>query len=246
MLHRREEFLRNLCREYKVVKDTRETGRHYLLYSDSSQMGRTMQSIFPETRSQGDHTITLYQFSTGFQHWDFTHIFAFEIMDELGNLNLLNREREEENIGVILTPATVGIVLACHLQQLFYGKKPILVYAEKVDGVLRLARGFRLPPNKGILLLDDVRSTGRSFGMLEDICEEQEDAGPILASADLLNRNPGGHPTAMQTITRPHISLFYDPISSTRPENCEECKRRVPLEKDGMLVDNYGDPVLSA
>lgn len=243
MLHRREEFLRDLCKDYKVVKDKKATRRHYLLHSDSSNVGQIAQQIFPETRPQGDHTTLLYQFSTGFQFWDFTHKFAFEIMEELGNLGLLNREKEEENIGVILTPATVGIVLACCLQHLFYGRKPMVVYAEKAEGVLRLARGFKLPPDKGILLLDDVYSTGRSFHMLERICEEEEDAGPILVSAALLNRNPYGYPTFTQTATRPHIFLFHDPIASCRPESCPECKAGIPLEKDGVLVDNYGDPV---
>lgn len=199
-----------------MIQDTRKSGRHYLMYG-------------------GDHTTRFYQFAVGFQDADFRRTIAIEFMEELGRLQLIH------TIGLILVPAIGGIALGATMQHLFYGKKPMLAYTEKIKGVQRLRRGFQLPKNRGIAILDDVISTGRSIRETIQACEEQ-DAGPVVFCGAVVNRNPAGFPASGQLITIAHKALFDDPIESVSPEECAECRAGIPLEKDGTIIIQGGEP----
>lgn len=192
-----------------------KTGRHYLM-------------------SGGDHTRRLYQFALGFQDADFRKTIADEFMEEMGKLELLSK------LGLILVPALGGIALGATLQHCFYGKKPSLAYAEKIDGLLQLARGFELPKNKCIAIFDDVTSTGNSFRRLLEICEGR-DAGPVVFCGAVVNRNPQGFPAEKHLISIAHCALINDPIGAFSPEACPDCLEGVPLEKDGIIVTPKGE-----
>lgn len=235
-----QETLKRRCRREGVLQEKEVTGRHYLL---NSPVSYNRQEIIPGTAKLGAHTPRLYQFSIGFQDPDFLYLFAEEIMEKLGEAGLLNEDKEEKRIGAIIVAAIGGILIGSALQNRFYGRKPRLLYAEKVDGVLRLARGFKLPKDEGNLILDDVYSTGRSFDELGAICDDDPNAGPVLARVALVNRNAHGRPLPEHTVTQQHLFLIYDPIVSFDPKECPDCKERVPLEKDGILVDNYGNSI---
>ncbi len=224
MLRNRQEDLVKFCKDYGVLLQTKETGRHYLL-------------------SSGEHTDEVFQFAIGFKDAEFRRIIAIEIMEELGKLRLLNQNDDNNKIGVILTPALGGILLGGTLQHLFYGKKPILLYAEKINGKFCLKRNFFLPKNQGILIVDDVYTTGKTISALTQICQKQEDAGPIMAKAAVINRNFNNLPLAENIITQPHVFLIRYPLSSFLPLFCPFCKDGMPLEKDGVLVDRRGSPL---
>ena len=235
-----QEPLKRRCRNDGVLLEKDITGRHYLL---NSPVSYNRQEMLQGIERLGAHTPRLYQFSIGFQDPDFLFLFAEEIMEKLGEADLLNIDKDEKRIGVILVAAIGGILIGSALQNRFYGRKPKLLYAEKIGGVLRLARGFKLPKDEGCLILDDVYSTGRSFDELGAICEYDLDAGPVLARVALVNRNAYGRPLLEHIVTQQHIFLIYDPIVSSDPNECFDCKERVPLEKDGVIVDNYGNPI---
>lgn len=225
MLRDRQKDLLNFCRRRNILLQRDKTGRHYLLATD------------------GEHSDELFQFAIGFQDADFRRIIATEFMEDFGSLGLLSQYDGENKIGVIVTPALGGILLAGTLQHLFYGEKPILLYAEKKHGKHYFGRNFKLPADKGILLLDDVRSTGGSINDLMRLCMEEKDAGPIVAIAAIVNRNVQGLPRVNDMISIPHIYLLSYPIPSFSPLLCLSCKEGVPLDKDGVLVDVHGNPI---
>lgn len=214
MLRNRQEDLIMLCKQFRVIQDATETGKHYLMNS-------------------GAHTSRFYQFSLGFQDADFRRTIAVEFMEEFGKLGLLNDADNE--IGVILVPALGGITIGATLQHLFYGRKPVLFYAEKAEGQLTLRRGFSLPEDRNILILDDVYATGKSFAGLRRLCEE-ESAGPVVCYAAVVNRSPHKIPPTKGALVIPQVFLIHDPIQSFPPDQCPYCRIKMPLEKDGTII----------
>ena len=105
MIHNRQETLLERCRSLGVLLETKHTGMHY--YTAGKE-----------------HTDTFFQFTPGCADADFRRTVAEEQMDEIGRLGLMYE------IGVILTPALGGVLLAGTLQHLFWGEKPLLVIAE--------------------------------------------------------------------------------------------------------------------
>lgn len=222
MLRDRQEDLIQLCKQFKVIQDAKETSRHYLM-------------------NGGSHTSRFYQFAFGFQDADFRKTIAIEFMEELGNLGLLNDADNE--VGVILVPALGGITIGATLQHLFYGKKPLLLYAEKINGKLMLRRGFSLPEDKNVLIIDDAYSTGKSFRELRELCREG-DAGPVVCCGAVVNRSIHERPPAEGASIIPQVFLIHDPIHSFLPEECPFCKEGYPLEKDGTIIRPIFQPKL--
>ena len=220
MLVDRQKDLMRLCKDKGVYKNTAETGWHYLLAS-------------------GHHTKKFFDFAPGAADADFREIIGREIMQELSRLQL------DHEVDVILTPALGGMLICSTLQHLFYGKKPLLFYAEKqANGTLSLKRNFDLTEHHRVLAFDDVYTTGRSLELLRKICDER--GALVVTQGAVVNRNPRLDQMKPQALAIPNIFLIHYPIEDEfLPEVCWACLAGIPLEKDGVIVDNEGKPLES-
>lgn len=220
MLVNRQKEILDDCIEYGVLLLTKQTGRHYLL-------------------ADGNHTIIFFDFAPGFAKAAFRYKIGKEIMEDLGRLGL------DHEVDVILTAAIGCIPLAVTVSELFHtNPKPLVFYGEKVNGIMRNRRNFKLLDSQKVLLLDDAYNKGDTMMGLHRVCAE---AGSlVVAQAAVVNRNQFGRPTEEDVTAMPTIFLFRYPIAEEfTPDECVSCKRGVPLEKDGILVDNMGNPLIS-
>lgn len=219
MLVDRQEDLMRLCEAKGVYRETAVTNLHYLL-------------------ATGKHTTKFFDFAPGFADTDFCETICKELMQELGKLEL------DHKVDIILTAALGGISICASLRHFFYGKKPLLFYAEKINGIFALQRNFDLKDSHRVLIFDDVSTSGKSLALLRAICDQR--GASVVAQGAVVDRNPYRGLSLSQTITIPEIYLIRHPIHEEfKSEDCPACRDGIPLEKDGILVDNFGNSVES-
>jgi orotate phosphoribosyltransferase len=89
-------------------------------------------------------------------------------------------------IGIVVSPAMGGII-AGHEVARALGVEAVFV--ERPTGRFELRRGFRLAPGQGVLLVEDVVTTGLSSR--EAMAAVREAGGEIVAAAALVDRSNG-------------------------------------------------------
>ena len=123
----------------------------------------------------------------------------------------------------VLSPALGGIVLGHEVARAL-GVRAI--FAERVNGEMRLRRGFAISPSERLLLVEDVATTGRSIGELVELARGAG-AVPVAVGA-LVDRSSGR--LALGLPTRAVLTLA---VPVYRPEECPSCREGIPLEKPG-------------
>jgi orotate phosphoribosyltransferase len=89
-------------------------------------------------------------------------------------------------IGIVVSPAMGGII-AGHEVARVLGVEALFV--ERPAGRFELRRGFRLAPGQGVLLVEDVVTTGLSSR--EAMAAVREAGGAMVAAAALVDRSNG-------------------------------------------------------
>ena len=74
-----------------------------------------------------------------------------------------------DKIDIVLTPAIGGIVVGYEIGRQLNIKT---IFAERSDGILKLRRGFDIPKNSNVLIVEDVITTGKSALECAKIIEE--------------------------------------------------------------------------
>lgn len=125
-------------------------------------------------------------------------------------------------VDVVLSPA-LGAVLIGFATAAALGVESI--FAERVDGEMKLRRGFRLARGARVLLVEDVITTG---GSIMELARLVEDAGArVAALACIVQRgrvDSGGLPV---------LALARVEADSYAPEECPRCAEGVPLDSPG-------------
>lgn len=138
----------------------------------------------------------------------------------------------EDDPDIVVAPATAGIALsswtAYHLTIIGEKKKDVLaIYIEnEKDNSLFIKReNAILLPNKKVLIVEDITTTGRS--LLQYIKLIQELGGEVVGVATLYNRNTV---TAKQLGVRKYFSHVTLQLDSWEPKECPQCKEGVPID----------------
>jgi orotate phosphoribosyltransferase len=98
------------------------------------------------------------------------------------------------------------------------------LFAEREDGRMTFRRGFLLRPGEGVLVVEDVVTTG---GSAAEVWELVGDAGAErLGVAALVDRSTGELPFPLRALARVHAESFD-------PDRCPLCARRVDVESPG-------------
>jgi len=67
--------------------------------------------------------------------------------------------KEFGQIDLILSPAMGGVIIGYEIGRLL---KKETIFSERVNGVFKLRRGFKIPENAKVLVVEDVITTGKS------------------------------------------------------------------------------------
>jgi orotate phosphoribosyltransferase len=165
--------------------------------------------------SSGLHSDKYVQCAKFFQYPEYSRI-AGEKLAKLYSL---------DEIDVVIGGAFGGIVIAYAIAQVL-GVRAI--FAERVDGVFNLRRGFEILPEERVLIAEDVITTGKSIREVMELVIKHN--GDIAGVASLIDRNM----EEPEDITYRVEWLYSVQAKAFKPEECPLCKKgKIPAIKPG-------------
>ncbi len=162
--------------------------------------------------SSGRHSDTYVQCARLFRN----PILAADIGKQLAS------EHMREDVDLVLSPALGGIIpgfttalaLGCPM-----------VFAERVEGEMRLRRGFELIPGQRVLIVEDVITTGSSVLELAHLAKSR---GAIVLGIATVVLREDSPPIAHKMAFLVRVS-----VESYPPEDCPLCREGKGLDAPG-------------
>ena len=134
-------------------------------------------------------------------------------------------EAIRSQLQVVVGPA-MGAVLVSYECARSLGRRSL--FTERENGQMRLRRGFALEPGEGVLVVEDITTTGGSTRECMDAVRAA--GGRVLAVSAIIDRSPGG---IADFDGIPYFPLLRLPVQTWRPEECPLCVAGTPAVKPG-------------
>jgi orotate phosphoribosyltransferase len=129
----------------------------------------------------------------------------------------------QESIGAVVAPAIGGIIVA-HETARALGVRAL--FTERENGAMTLRRGFKLDEGEGILVVEDVVTTG---GSTRETIEAVERAGGrVIGAASVVDRSGGNVDVG---VTR--VALLTLEVPTYQADNCPLCEQGTAAVKPG-------------
>ena len=131
---------------------------------------------------------------------------------------------QDKNVQVVAGPTTGGIIIAYEVARQL-GVRGIFAEREGAnDRAFR--RGFNINPGERVLIVDDILTTGGSVRQVMTAVKEL--GGNIIGIGLLVDRSESGIDFGV-----PFFSCLRAPTEAYKPEDCPQCKAKIPLVKPG-------------
>jgi len=127
------------------------------------------------------------------------------------------------DFSTILSPAIGGIRSGYELARVLNKRS---IFVERVEGKLALRRGFSIIRDEKILVMEDVITTGKST--IETIEVAKSFGAHIVLVSALVDRSENDIDFGV-----PLIPLVKFKVNTYKPDNCELCKKGMPLVSPG-------------
>jgi orotate phosphoribosyltransferase len=124
---------------------------------------------------------------------------------------------------VVLSPALGGVIIGHEVGRAL-GVRAL--FAERLDGILTLRRGFTLSERDRVLVVEDVMTTGGSTK--ETIGVAKAAGAQVVGAASIVNRSGG-----TISFDVPLESLVDYSLPTYEPEKCPLCAQGLPVVKPG-------------
>jgi orotate phosphoribosyltransferase len=175
------------------------------------QTGALLEGHFLLT--SGRHSNSYFQCAKVLQYPEYTELVCNTISEFFRN----------HEISTVIAPAIGGIVVA---QEVARQLNKRFIFAEREDKFLILRRGFSIEPGEKVLVCEDVITTG---GSVFEVIEIVKNSGAEVAGVGyIVDRSNGKIKFGVPQVG----SISIDALSYS-PEECELCKKNVPLVKPG-------------
>ena len=135
-------------------------------------------------------------------------------------------EKIKENFNdfnLVLSPAVGGIVIGYEIGRLLNVET---IFAERVNKIFQLRRGFEIKKNRKILIVEDVITTGKSSLECSTLAEKL--GAEIVGFASLIDRSNG-----KSKINKKIISQVQIEIPTFTEEDIPEKIKRIKATKPG-------------
>ncbi|WP_213818558.1 orotate phosphoribosyltransferase [Garciella nitratireducens] len=163
--------------------------------------------------TSGKHADTYIQCARILQDPKITSLFVSELLKEMKDLK----------IDLVIGPATGGIIIAYEAaRQLGVNA----IFTERENGKMTLRRGFKIPKEASVLVVEDVVTTGGSVREVLEVVNKQ--GGKVVAIGLFADRTGG-----KINFKIPTYRIFSKEIQSYEPENCPLCKKDILAIKPG-------------
>jgi len=163
--------------------------------------------------SSGLHSPRYFQCALLLQHPD--------IAEKL--CRALAEEFKRSKPTVVIAPALGGVLVAYEAARAL-GVRGI--FTERVDGVMRLRRGFSLGPEDRVVVVEDVITTGKSTKEVLDVVRTF--GAEVVGIGSIADRSGGTVDLGL-----PITSLVKVNAPTYKPEECPMCKQGIPAVKPG-------------
>ncbi len=131
---------------------------------------------------------------------------------------------QDKDVQVVAGPTTGGIIIAYEVARQL-GVRGI--FAEKEGANDRaFRRGFNIQPGERVLIVDDILTTGGSVNQVVSAVKQL--GGNIIGVAVLVDRSEKPVNFGVE-----FFSCLRSPTEAYKPENCPQCKAKLPLVKPG-------------
>jgi orotate phosphoribosyltransferase len=124
--------------------------------------------------------------------------------------------------GAVVAPALGGVIVAHEVAR---GLGCRALFTERQDGRMTLRRGFSILPGEGVVVVEDVITTGGSTREVMDVVRAS--GGRVLAAGSLVDRSHG------VDLGVPVKSLLSLEAPTYPPETCPLCAQGSRPEKPG-------------
>lgn len=138
----------------------------------------------------------------------------------------LAKEMKGVEVGVVIGPATGGIIVAQEIARALGARS---IFAERVEDVFHLRRGFEIFPGEAVVVAEDVITTGGAAREVLQLAERM--GGRVVAVAALVNRS-GKNPFPV-----PFHFLYDFQAPTWAPGDCPMCRQGIPVEKPGSRAE---------
>ncbi len=123
----------------------------------------------------------------------------------------------------MVSPAVGGIVFGQETARLLGVRS---IFAERVEGIMTLRRGFAITPGERVLLAEDVTTTG---GSVKEVMQVVRNAGgEVIAVTAVVDRSGG-----QARFDVPYFSLFQMEVTNFPPGDCPMCEAGSKAVKPG-------------
>jgi orotate phosphoribosyltransferase len=129
----------------------------------------------------------------------------------------------ELGASVVLSPALGGVVIGHEVGR---GLGVRAIFAERVDRVLALRRGFVIGERDRVLVVEDVLTTGGSTRETIEVAKAA--GGQVVGAASLVDRSGGA-----VRLDVPFSALLEVAVGTHEPGECPLCAMGLPLVKPG-------------
>lgn len=131
-------------------------------------------------------------------------------------------ERIRETNPSVVVAAAVGGVIPGYVVAKALGVRDIFI--EKENGNPTLRRGFAIARGERVAVVEDVMTTGKSTAEILDVVSAH--GGDVVAIGAVVKRGRVALPI-------PVTALLDLPLADFKPDECDLCKRGVPLHDPG-------------
>jgi len=129
----------------------------------------------------------------------------------------------DQRVETVAAPAIGGLIIGYEVARSLGAR---FIWTEREAGLMTLRRGFTVRPGEGVLVVEDVITTG---GSTRETIETLQSAGArVIGAASIIDRSSG-----RANVGVPRVALATLDVPSVNPDACEACARGEEAVKPG-------------
>jgi orotate phosphoribosyltransferase len=136
----------------------------------------------------------------------------------------LRRTARNTKMDVVVAPAMGGLIIGHEVARALGTR--FLFTERDAAGKMTLRRGFTLAPGEGVVIVEDVITTGGSTREVIDIVRGA--GATAIAAGSIIDRSGG-----QAQVGAPRVALATMDVVAYQPDDCPLCRQGAPVTKPG-------------